>query len=201
MGSVSYCWRGGLVPAKVSSMSIERACKKCGETKNITEFGTVRRNKDGLSNVCKICKNKKGKEIYWANPERARAKIRALERRSPRREKKLAWARADRAAKPEKYRARTKADRAKYPERQAGYRLKHRYNMTLEEREFMVIAQGGLCLICKLEKKLVVDHKKNGSVRGLLCDACNKGLGCYYDTAAYCYAAGAYLEKFATGAV
>jgi hypothetical protein len=42
----------------------------------------------------------------------------------------------------------------------------------------MTKAQGGLCACCKQERTLVVDHIHGTShVRGLLCHACNTGIG------------------------
>lgn len=64
-------------------------------------------------------------------------------------------------------------DRAK--KYQAGYYLKTKYNMTREDYEAMVVVQGGKCLVCSTNsEKLVIDHDHiTGSVRGLLCNACN----------------------------
>lgn len=64
--------------------------------------------------------------------------------------------------------------------------------MSEEEYDTLLIVQGGTCAICRCvnksrmgeERRLVVDHqhKGTGSNRGLLCDACNKGLGCFRDS-------------------
>ncbi len=71
--------------------------------------------------------------------------------------------------------------------------LKSKYGMSLEEYHGMVSEQGGLCAICvnKLEE---VDHNhKDGTIRGLLCNKCNKGLGFFNDDIALMEKAIAYL--------
>lgn len=73
--------------------------------------------------------------------------------------------------------------------------LWHRYKMKPEE--FYFLAKGG-CQICgKLDaptKRLHVDHNhKTGENRGLLCDPCNRGLGCFRDDTAFLAAAVVYL--------
>lgn len=60
--------------------------------------------------------------------------------------------------------------------------IKHRYGMTLEDYDYMLIEQGGCCLICLSYplpgKKLFVDHDHaTGRVRGLLCNKCNVMIG------------------------
>jgi len=61
--------------------------------------------------------------------------------------------------------------------------LKARYGITPEQYEEMAISQNYKCAICevhadKLSKKLAVDHDhKTGNIRGLLCSACNIGIG------------------------
>ena len=67
------------------------------------------------------------------------------------------------------------------------YNLKRKYNITEKQWDELYNKQNGCCAICKkpeseLKKILGVDHNhKTGKVRGLLCDNCNKGLGCFKD--------------------
>lgn len=59
---------------------------------------------------------------------------------------------------------------------------KSRYALTDEQFDQMLISQGGRCTICGTAKwpheGPHVDHdKKTGIVRGILCQACNTGIG------------------------
>jgi hypothetical protein len=59
------------------------------------------------------------------------------------------------------------------------YRLKKKYDLTLEQHNEMLAKQNGCCAICKrpqseFKRELAVDHHHTtGKVRGLLCYACN----------------------------
>jgi 5-methylcytosine-specific restriction endonuclease McrA len=57
------------------------------------------------------------------------------------------------------------------------YRMKS-YGLAPEDYDKMVENQDGRCLICGETAKLHVDHSHETTVvRGLLCQACNLGLG------------------------
>lgn len=61
--------------------------------------------------------------------------------------------------------------------------LKSLYGITLADFERMLAEQGGRCAICRADTPgsrgtWRVDHdQRTGLVRGLLCDACNLGIG------------------------
>ena len=69
------------------------------------------------------------------------------------------------------------------------YTLKSKYNITVAEKEALLLKQGGVCALCgnnevyldaqtKKIKKLSVDHcHKTGKIRGILCSPCNMGIG------------------------
>lgn len=85
--------------------------------------------------------------------------------------------------------------------------LKAKYNITLEKYEEMLALQRGLCAICrhpeiakakdgKTIKRLSVDHNHaTGEIRGLLCDNCNKAVGCMQDDILRLQSAINYLES------
>lgn len=83
------------------------------------------------------------------------------------------------------------------------------YNLTEEQYDQMLAAQGGVCAICKNPetaldsrtgepRRLAVDHcHTSGRVRGLLCMTCNRMLGASKDDPAVLKAAAAYLAEVA----
>jgi hypothetical protein len=81
-------------------------------------------------------------------------------------------------------------------------RLKTKYGITLEEYDQMLKAQNGKCAICGTRKsgnkqtnRLAVDHDhETGFIRGLLCSACNSGLGNFKDKTQFLAKAILYLE-------
>ncbi len=72
-----------------------------------------------------------------------------------------------------------------------------KYSLSREAYQALLHAQGGVCAICGIgpEKPLRVDHCHDSlRVRGLLCDACNTGLGQFKDNADYLRRAIDYLS-------
>jgi hypothetical protein len=56
------------------------------------------------------------------------------------------------------------------------------YGLTAEDYAELVRTHDG-CAICQEKSKLGVDHNHTtGKVRGLLCQACNRGLGHFKDS-------------------
>lgn len=70
-----------------------------------------------------------------------------------------------------------------------------RYRLTRQEFSEMQARQNGKCAICKLKRKLVVDHNhQTGNVRALLCQNCNSAIGQMLENVDVLRAAIAYLE-------
>lgn len=63
------------------------------------------------------------------------------------------------------------------------YELRRDFGITVEQYAEMLASQDGVCAICQkppTRVPLAVDHDhQTGRVRGLLCTACNLGLGIY----------------------
>lgn len=84
-------------------------------------------------------------------------------------------------------------------------RLRKAYGISLEQYEAMVTEHNGKCGICGGEGfelvagqrlKLVIDHcHETGSVRGLLCHNCNRGLGLLKDSIQTLQSAVEYLVR------
>lgn len=81
-----------------------------------------------------------------------------------------------------------------------------KYDLTLADYNVIFEQQGGICAICGqpelatagfgVPKSLAVDHNhETGQVRGLLCSACNIGLGCMKDDPNILAKAIAYLTQ------
>lgn len=88
--------------------------------------------------------------------------------------------------------------------------LQRRFGISLDEYIKMAIAQHNKCAICGDEEKevrngtpknLAVDHDHaTGKVRGLLCTACNQGIGKFKDDPQILKNAISYLERYSTPA-
>lgn len=97
-----------------------------------------------------------------------------------------------RAANPEKWRvAKNAAQRA--------YAYRSKYGLKNGEYKEMLELQKGLCLICRTKcatgNRLCVDHDhRTGKVRGLLCQACNTGIGKLQDDRLIVLRAADYLD-------
>lgn len=95
--------------------------------------------------------------------------------------------------------------RSWYRENKAGVlrrNFKNKYGITCEERDAIIAEQGGLCAICGSDDPggrwgaWHTDHcHQTNKVRGMLCDACNRGLGFFRDNTAFLISAVKYLEK------
>ena len=107
------------------------------------------------------------------------------------REGRIAFGKAHRAANPELYRDRD---------------LQRIFGISLDDYKAKMEEQSGVCAIChrpetaiRMNKllPLAVDHNHTtGAVRGLLCTACNIGIGSLCESPELLRSAIAYLEKW-----
>jgi hypothetical protein len=139
-----------------------------------------------------------------ANPEKAKAQ-RAKYRASVTPEQRLRWRLSLRMRDPNSH----KLSNLKYynsnKEKYFAYKLKNTYGLTLDEYYELVRKQKGLCAICGgkpnvvkgKSKRLNIDHNHStGKVRGLLCNKCNNGIGCFNDNTKNIAAAISYLKHY-----
>jgi hypothetical protein len=97
-------------------------------------------------------------------------------------------------------RAYTYWKRAKGPK---DWKLRKRYGISSDQFMGMLEAQDGKCSICskrlRMDKATHVDHDKaTGSIRSLLCSACNMGLGLFGHRQELLLSAAEYLSRFQT---
>ena len=97
--------------------------------------------------------------------------------------------------------------RAANPDYYLSYHLRKKYGVTLEWYRNQFSKQGGVCAICKKPEtatikgktiSMAVDHcHKTHKVRGLLCTACNRGLGLFSDSIEVLESAAKYIAEHA----
>ena len=130
-----------------------KVCTKCAETLPLSAF--YARKAGGHQGCCRRCWKDKSRAYNAANPEKI-------------------------AAHRKTYREKNKPRIAALTRRSA---LKVRYGITEAEQAALLTKQNGACRICgATDRRLVIDHHHGtGRVRMLLCDPCNRGLGCFND--------------------
>ncbi|MCZ2076552.1 MAG: endonuclease VII domain-containing protein [Bryobacterales bacterium] len=113
----------------------------------------------------------------------------------------MRWARANRRRLNEYNRLR-RAREAAWPKEKrdaAALRKTARYwGVSESDFEAFKKAHGGKCEICGItpQGRIHVDHNHTtGMIRGILCHACNYGIGCFKDNAARLVRAAQYLRE------
>jgi len=92
-----------------------------------------------------------------------------------------------RLAESKNYKARTRRDRV-------AANSKLLYGVSKEAVEGMRAGQQDCCAICRMKKKLCIDHNhETNKIRALLCRTCNSGLGMFKDSLGLLRNAGQYL--------
>jgi len=145
-----------------------KICKTCLLNKKLNDFYSKPSGKGGLDANCKTCIYNKSKVRKQSNPA--------------------------------KHYDINKAWRQKNPDKYKDGQLKIKFGITLEIYNQMLLTQHKSCAICKkheseFDQKFAVDHcHETGKIRGLLCGACNKGLGYFKDNTEFLKGAIIYLE-------
>lgn len=184
-------------------------CTRCGLDVPLDGFHHDRTRVDGFSKWCKRCVSENSRKHYQANRESIRA--RAAEQRSQNPEhfreiSRASLARTDPTG--EKKRAYNRARYgAKREEILAKAKVRHRlvkYGVTAEQFDALLRSQRGACAICRVESEdWHIDHDHSccptirtcgKCIRGVLCRACNMGLGIFKDDAAILESAISYLR-------
>lgn len=133
-------------------METVRTCKECLAVHPYPSgFHKDPSRKDGYRTKCKECSNRQARAWRARNPERVR----------------VHWLTAI----------------TKNPDRGRPSALRRHYGITVEQYDSLLLNQDGRCAICgktveENGQRLHVDHDhETGRVRGLLCNACNPGIG------------------------
>lgn len=100
--------------------------------------------------------------------------------------------------------AKSKSHREANPRRKKDLDLRYKFNITIEEFDAMLTAQGGVCAICGTDEPggkggayFAVDHNhETGEVRGLLCNRCNRAIGMLDEDPNVLRSAIEYLNKY-----
>ena len=129
-----------------------KTCKTCGEQKKLTEF-YYRKDKDWYFTSCKPCSIEKDLARYHSKSIDEKRKLKKSQRE--------------------------RMGDEVYASYHREYKLKRRYDLTVEDFDRLYEAQDGQCGICKeyMESPHVDHNHETGKVRGLLCHGCNSGLG------------------------
>lgn len=138
--------------------------------------------------TCTRCGLDKSLEEFSRKGERRRAQCKACGSKAS-----ADWNKSN----PERYRVSHNQAQRKLNARTGRQRtLKYKYGLTQDDYDALVIAQDGLCAICRApQESLCVDHcHETGEVRGLLCKLCNCGLGYFRDDPSALQAAIEYLR-------
>ncbi|MES1975755.1 MAG: endonuclease VII domain-containing protein [Pseudomonadota bacterium] len=161
-----------------------KVCTGCRVPKSLDLFAKDNGKKDGRQSRCKDCQ----KDYREQHKETGNEYTRQWRKAHPGYD----------AAQNLLYRQTNPGLRAQQDRRK---RLKKKYNLTPEEFDALIAAQGGRCAICKTDTPggsgtWHVDHNhETGRVRGLLCVRCNPMLGLALDDPLILIAALEYLER------
>ena len=166
-------------------------CVQCGET--FLRSQTRVRICDHCRDVNKLLRTTAWSRAALADPEknaRINARRRELNNRPERKQEILAMQRARLARETPEAREERLAKMRIYGRSNKPNRRAAKYGMTPEQIERLTFLQDGKCAICGTDSpggrydQWAVDHcHVTGSVRGLLCTACNAGLGQFKDDA------------------
>ncbi|MCP3757608.1 endonuclease VII domain-containing protein [Streptomyces sp. TBY4] len=181
-------------------MSTEsKLCRGCGRQQPLSSFAANRATKDGLQARCRECVAAYGADYY------RRRRVEQGKQVWERAEVPPGWkqCRSCGEVKPhsEWHKNATAPDGlatcckpCKAARGRAGH-LKRAYGISEAERDEMIAAQGGVCVICQEAPAEHVDHDhQTGKVRGVLCFGCNAGIGQLKDRPDVLRRAAAYVE-------
>ena len=177
-----------------------RKCTVCKEEKSLSNFRKDNSRKDGIHKTCNECNNKIQKTWYEKNKQKAKAI--ASKNYKKNKDDINRKRREDRLKNPEKVRAKARSQYNPIASKVSSWRQAGIKDMTYEKYLEMLENQNHCCAICgehkdSFIKQLSVDHNHNtGQPRGLLCSACNGGIGKLKDSVDMLEKAIKYLKNY-----
>jgi hypothetical protein len=148
----------------------EKACTVCGVVKPLDQFHRNKNSRDGRKSDCAACCT--AAALKWNNEH------------------------------PDYHRAKAREYHQRHPGRTADNNLQWRLGVPRGTYDKMLASQGGKCAICGTTdpgprlKRFHVDHcHTRNQVRGLLCYACNVGLGAFRDKSDLLISASEYILR------
>ena len=177
-----------------------KKCTTCKVEQPLSAYRKDNSRYNGIHPTCNTC----NKEIQsrWYAKNRELGKQRSSERYHKNKDLINAKRRQARATNPELVRAKARESYDPIASKVASWKRAGIKDMTYDRYLTMLEDQNHCCSLCGLGKdlfkrQLSVDHDhETGEVRGLLCDACNGGIGRLKDSVIMLKKAIAYLEKY-----
>ena len=138
-----------------------KSCKRCGQSKPITEFNKNSQNRDKLNTCCKECKRSEHRERYAKNPERYKGYQKKYYRNNSDRvaERHLEWVNKNRNYLAE-YKKQLKAkNRSRYTEYENARRsrIAKSGNYQITDKELKKL-YASPCVICGIKQSITLDH-------------------------------------------
>lgn len=190
---------------------MSKICKVHGELKpEDIQYEKIRWSSDGkvksgCQTRCRLCRREKDRR--WKVLNRQKHIESSGRWKKANRDRVNAWAKEDRKNNPEKYKLWSKTIREKAGINRSKMESIRVMGITIEYYEKMVQDQNNECAICFRPEtrksrtgeiaRLCIDHcHETGTVRGLLCHACNIVIGQAEDSIPTLISAINYLQKF-----
>jgi hypothetical protein len=159
-------------------------CKKCLIEKEVICFNKQSKAKDGLHSWCKDCECLEKAKYYKQNKDKILDRVKDWETNN--KEKVLRHKQKWRQNNADKHRDNNKRWYHDNFDMVRDRILQKKFGITSAEYSELLSKQLGVCAICgqsSKDKLLAVDHcHATGTVRGLLCNLCNRGLGMFKDS-------------------
>src|SRR4051794_31245921 len=111
-----------------------KRCNVCGDLKPLDDFYRMAGMRDGYRNDCKTCNLAAKKARTALNPQANRDRVKR-------------WQQENRDRYLAKQREYVDSGKKKVTDRKSY--LKRKYGLTVEQYDAMLVAQGGVCVICK----------------------------------------------------